>query len=207
MATKSESTIQASLTPVTTDLLGEKLSAHRISVALLRQALVSYHANLRHANADTKRRGEVSGGGKKPWRQKGTGRARVGSSRTPVWRGGGIVFGPTPERNYSKSITKTAKLQSLAASIKLKVKAGNVHLSTLSEMPTKTKLAMASIAPAISGGQVLIVVENITSARAFANITGAHLVTPQQLTAANISAARNIVFTGNTWDTTKAKFE
>ncbi len=76
---------------------------------LLKLAYDSYLANSRQANATTKQRGEVSGGGKKPWKQKGTGRARFGSSRNPIWRGGGIVFGPRGNENYSKRLTKTSK--------------------------------------------------------------------------------------------------
>lgn len=76
---------------------------------LLKLAYDSYLANARLASATTKQRGEVSGGGKKPWKQKGTGRARFGSSRNPIWRGGGVVFGPRGNENYTKKLSKTAK--------------------------------------------------------------------------------------------------
>ena len=76
---------------------------------LLKLAYDSYLANSRNAHATTKQRGEVSGGGRKPWKQKGTGRARFGSSRNPIWRGGGIVFGPRGNENYTKKLSKTAK--------------------------------------------------------------------------------------------------
>ncbi|NTW61244.1 50S ribosomal protein L4 [Candidatus Saccharibacteria bacterium] len=76
---------------------------------LLKLAYNSYLANARNAHATTKTRGEVSGGGKKPWKQKGTGRARFGSSRNPIWRGGGIAFGPRGSANYSIRITTTDK--------------------------------------------------------------------------------------------------
>src|SRR3990167_8444047 len=76
---------------------------------LLKLAYDSYLANSRQANATTLQRGEVRGGGKKPWKQKGTGRARFGSSRNPIWRGGGIVFGPRGNENYSKRLSTTAK--------------------------------------------------------------------------------------------------
>src|SRR5690606_7639392 len=71
---------------------------------LIKQAYVAYLANGRENLAVTKTRGLVSGGGRKPWRQKGTGRARFGSSRVPIWRGGGVTFGPTGEENYSKKM-------------------------------------------------------------------------------------------------------
>src|SRR3972149_1728796 len=73
---------------------------------LVHRAVMAISANMRQVIASTKMRGEVSGGGKKPWRQKGTGRARHGSIRSPLWRGGGITFGPTSERNFKLSINK-----------------------------------------------------------------------------------------------------
>src|SRR5687767_2813315 len=76
---------------------------------LLKLAYDAYLANNRLASATTLQRGEVSGGGKKPWKQKGTGRARVGSIRSPLWRGGGIVFGPRGNENYRIKISKTSK--------------------------------------------------------------------------------------------------
>lgn len=77
-----------------------------INETLLNQYLYVYQSNQRQGNAKTKDRSEVRGGGKKPWKQKGTGRARVGSNRSPIWRGGGVTFGPTGEQNYKKKMTK-----------------------------------------------------------------------------------------------------
>ena len=76
-----------------------------VNTDVLHQAMVMHQAALRQGNASTKERGAVSGGGKKPWRQKGTGRARAGSSRSPLWYGGGVVFGPLP-RDFGYNITK-----------------------------------------------------------------------------------------------------
>lgn len=76
---------------------------------LLKLAYDSYLANSRQASATTLKRGEVRGGGKKPWKQKGTGRARFGSTRNPIWRGGGVVFGPSGNENYTKRLSKTSK--------------------------------------------------------------------------------------------------
>ncbi len=89
---------------------------------LVYRAVVAISANMRQVLASTKMRGEVSGGGKKPWRQKGTGRARHGSIRSPLWRGGGITFGPTSERNFKLNINKKMARKALLTAISGKVK-------------------------------------------------------------------------------------
>ncbi len=94
----------------------------RINLDLIHQALVTQLANSRQSIAHTKDRSEVSGGGKKPWRQKGTGRARHGSTRSPIWIGGGITFGPRKEKNYSKKINKKAKRKALLMVLSSKFK-------------------------------------------------------------------------------------
>ena len=92
---------------------------------LVHQALLTQVANRRQPLAHAKGRAEVSGGGKKPWRQKGTGRARHGSIRSPIWKGGGITFGPTKERNFSKSVNR--KVKNKALKMVLSDKAGHDH--------------------------------------------------------------------------------
>ena len=84
--------------------LSDKIFNVEANNALLHQAMVAQMSNERQVLAHTKSRSEVRGGGKKPWKQKGTGRARAGSSRSPIWIGGGVTFGPTKERNFSKNI-------------------------------------------------------------------------------------------------------
>ena len=98
---------------------------------LLKLAYDAYLANNRTSAARTKTRGEISGGGKKPWRQKGTGRARFGSSRNPIWRGGGIVFGPRGNENYSKKLSTQAKRQAVKQALTLAEKAGKNAVSPL----------------------------------------------------------------------------
>jgi large subunit ribosomal protein L4 len=93
---------------------------------LLKLAYDSYLANSRKASATTKQRGEVRGGGIKPWKQKGTGRARFGSSRNPIWRGGGVVFGPRGNENYTKTITTTSKRVALRQALSLANKADKI---------------------------------------------------------------------------------
>ncbi len=95
---------------------------------LLQQAYLAYQSNGRTVNATTKTRGEVSGGGRKPWKQKGTGRARFGSIRVPIWRGGGITFGPTGTENFSKALPKNAKKQAIRQALSTAVSANKVSV-------------------------------------------------------------------------------
>jgi large subunit ribosomal protein L4 len=96
--------------------------------ALLKQAYVRYLSNQREGSAKTKTRAERSGGGKKPWRQKGTGRARTGSSRNPIWRKGGVVFGPTGTENYTKNMNKRALRLALKMALSDKAKDKRIFL-------------------------------------------------------------------------------
>lgn len=93
---------------------------------LVHQVMVSMMSNGRSVIAHAKDRGEVSGGGKKPWAQKGTGRARHGSSRSPIWRGGGITFGPSKDKNYSKKINKKVRTKALYTVLSQKLKDGEI---------------------------------------------------------------------------------
>src|SRR5581483_5813584 len=95
---------------------------------LLKDAYLAYLAAGRTAQAKTKRRGEVQGGGKKPWRQKGTGRARFGSSRNPIWRGGGVAFGPTGNQNFTRSLNVKAKRQALRQALSLAAQENRVKV-------------------------------------------------------------------------------
>lgn len=89
--------------------LSESIFNVKVNIPLLHQAVVAQTANRRQVLAHTKDRSEVRGGGSKPWRQKGTGRARAGSSRSPLWIGGGVIFGPTKDRNFTKKINRKMK--------------------------------------------------------------------------------------------------
>lgn len=101
--------------------LSEKVFGVTVNQDLIHQALLAQQGNERQNLADTKDRSEVSGGGKKPWKQKGTGRARAGSSRSPIWIGGGVTFGPTSDRNFSKKINKKMRQKALAMVLSNKV--------------------------------------------------------------------------------------
>lgn len=122
-----------STTPkLSNDIFGVEVTNHE----LLRLAYDSYLAAGRNAHATTKKRGDVSGGGKKPWKQKGTGRARFGSSRNPIWRGGGIVFGPQGIENYTKKISTSAKRVALRQALSL---ANKEKLIKINEIKTTGK--------------------------------------------------------------------
>ncbi|MHB1956120.1 MAG: 50S ribosomal protein L4 [Sulfobacillus sp.] len=100
--------------------LSERVFAAPVNLSLLHQAVVAYEANQRTGRADTKTRGEVRGGGRKPWRQKGTGRARAGTTRAPHWRHGGVVFGPHPRDfslNFPRKMRQAALRQALSAKL------------------------------------------------------------------------------------------
>ena len=100
--------------------LDQKVFDGKINMSLLHQAVVTYLANQRKGLASTKTRGEVRGGGRKPWRQKGTGRARVGSIRSPLWKGGGATFGPKP-RDYSQKMPQRMKALALKSALNAKL--------------------------------------------------------------------------------------
>lgn len=111
---------------------------------LVHQVVVGFEANKRTSVAHTKDRSEVRGGGKKPWKQKGTGRARVGSIRSPLWRGGGITFGPRKEKNYSKKINKKMKSKALYITLSQKLRDEEIlFVDTLSFSESKTAQAKA----------------------------------------------------------------
>ena len=158
---------------------------------LVKLAYDSYLANARLASATTKQRGEVRGGGKKPWRQKGTGRARFGSIRNPIWRGGGIVFGPRGNENYTKKISKTSKRVALRQA--LTVKADSVLVSEI-KTTGKTAEVAKFLADNKLNRRILIVAEKTDELiRATNNISEVLLVSPMYLNVFDILNADHIV--------------
>src|ERR1700735_2118007 len=126
--------------------LPERVFGARYNAALVKQVIDAQLANRRSPWAHTKTRGEVSGGGKKPWRQKGTGRARHGSTRSPIWVGGGVAHGPRNDRDYSQKVNKKMKQAALFAAISRKAKDGEVKIfETLSIEAPKTKMLATSL--------------------------------------------------------------
>ncbi len=124
-------------------------------------AVQVYQANSRQGTAKTKVRHEVSGGGKKPWRQKGTGRARAGSSRSPIWVGGGTVFGPTGEQNWKLSQNKKEHNLALRSALSLLTKNGLVVVDEMKFAEKKTKNFREMLKALKTGDKVLVVAETL----------------------------------------------
>ena len=139
----------------------------------IHDAVVVYQANMRQDTAKTKKRGEVSGGGKKPWRQKGTGRARAGSTRSPIWVGGGTVFGPTGVQNHTLKQNRKEHNLALRSAWSLKVK--DLIVVDKFEVEPKTKAVVKVLKDLKAEGKVLIVVSEINENlfRAASNIANA----------------------------------
>ena len=126
--------------------LNEAIFGAKTRPHLLHQAVVMQLANRRAGSAATKTKGFVSGGGKKPWRQKGTGRARAGSTRSPIWVGGGTTFGPHP-RDYSYRLPRTARREALLSALSLKNRDGKIIVVDKFELDEgKTKLMVRALA-------------------------------------------------------------
>lgn len=123
--------------------LPEKVFAAKWRADLVHQVVEGMRSNSRAGTADTKDRGEVRGGGKKPWKQKGTGRARHGSSRSPIWVGGGVTHGPLSAKNYDRKISKSMRAQALFSVLSKKMKDGEIiFVDSLSIDKPKTKDAV-----------------------------------------------------------------
>lgn len=179
-------------------LSGDIFGIKEINHDLLHQAYSAYLSNGRLNLAVAKTRGQVSGSNKKPWRQKGTGRARVGSKRTPVWRGGGIVFGPTGNENYSKKVNSKAKQLAIKQALSAANTAGNIKvIEELKQKQPKTAEVAKLLAKIDAKGYSLVVTDNMDSSliKSFSNLANAKLIQAKYLNVARILDADTIVFT------------
>jgi large subunit ribosomal protein L4 len=183
--------------------LSEELFGGPVSSAVVHQVVTAQRAAARSGTASTKTRSEVRGGGQKPWRQKGTGRARHGSIRSPIWVGGGTVFGPKP-RDHSVRVNR--KMRRSALRSVLADRAGNGRLWVLDGFSdTKTKAAAACLAGAGIGGRVLVVLDpDDPSAqvvdRAFRNLDKVAFSLYGALSAHDVLVADHVVFTSRALD-------
>lgn len=165
--------------------------------SVLFEALVQQRASLRQGNHKVKSRGEVAGGGRKPWRQKGTGRARQGSIRSPQWRGGGIVFGPTP-RSYSYKLPKKVRRLALLSALSTKVREEDVIvLEGLTFNAPKTKEFIQVLANLSINRKALIVTADLdeTLALSARNIPGISVVTATGINVLDLIGHDKLVMT------------
>lgn len=125
--------------------LPKEIFEQDVNLDLIHQVVLCQQSNRRQGTAKTKGRGEVSGGGKKPWRQKGTGRARHGSIRSPIWVGGGVTFGPTTEKNYKKTIPLKMKRKAMLQVLSAKAKENLILILDKIEMKNPKTKEMAEI--------------------------------------------------------------
>lgn len=171
---------------------------------LLKLAYDSYLANSRQASATTLQRGEVRGGGKKPWRQKGTGRARFGSSRNPIWRGGGVVFGPRGNENYTKKLPTASKRIAVKQALTLANKAKKVVVLDF-KATGKTADAVKFLNDNKLDRKVLLVVDQKTPEllRSTNNLQNVLLISAKYLSVYHILNADHIVLSKKSVDVIK----
>jgi large subunit ribosomal protein L4 len=167
---------------------------------LVKLAYDAYLANSRSSHAKTLKRGEVRGGGKKPWKQKGTGRARFGSTRNPIWRHGGVAFGRTGEENFTKKISKSAKLQAVRQALSMQNADKNIVVIDTFACPqgkVKETIAMFEKNKLEAKQNILLVVSEKDELviRATNNVANLKVVRPTYLNVFDILNADKVVIT------------
>ncbi|MEC3913396.1 50S ribosomal protein L4 [Nocardia sp. CDC160] len=167
------------------------------NIALMHQVVVAQQAAARQGTHATKTRGMVSGGGKKPYRQKGTGRARQGSTRAPQFAGGGTVHGPQP-RDYSQRLPKKMKVAALRGALSDRARNERIHVITelVAGQTPSTKSAKSFLAELSNRKNILVVVgrEDVTAWKSVANLQGVHPIAPDQLNTYDVLKSDEIVF-------------
>jgi large subunit ribosomal protein L4 len=170
----------------------------QVNVPLIHQVVVAQLAAARQGTHDTKTRGEVSGGGRKPYRQKGTGRARQGSTRAPQFAGGGVVHGPTP-RNYAQRTPKKMKAAALRGALSDRARGGRVHVvaGLVADDAPSTKSASAALARIVTSKHVLLVAEreDVVTWKSLRNVPAVHVIAPDQLNTYDVLISDDVVFT------------
>jgi large subunit ribosomal protein L4 len=170
----------------------------QVNVPLIHQVVVAQLAAARQGTHDTKTRGEVSGGGRKPYRQKGTGRARQGSIRAPQFAGGGVVHGPTP-RSYAQRTPKKMKAAALRGALSDRARGGRVHVvaGLVEGDAPSTKTASAALARIVTSSHVLLVAEreDVLTWKSLRNVSAVHLIAPDQLNTYDVLVSDDVVFT------------
>jgi large subunit ribosomal protein L4 len=174
-----------------------------VNIPLIHQVVVAQLAAARQGTASTKTRGEVRGGGKKPYRQKGTGRARQGSTRAPQFAGGGVVHGPKP-RSYDQRTPKKMKAAALRAALSDRARHDRVHVvsSLLEGDVPSTKGAAEALAKVSTANHVLVVLERTDELtwKSVRNLTQVHVLEPSQLNTYDVLCSDEVVFTQGALD-------
>lgn len=184
--------------------LPEEIFDVTVNIPLIHQVVVAQLAAARQGTHATKTRGEVRGGGKKPYAQKGTGRARQGSIRAPQFAGGGVVHGPQP-RDYSQRTPKKMKAAALRGALSDRARNGRVHVLTsfIDGSAPSTKEALGAISNLTERKNILVVLDRSeeTSWRSLRNLVDIHLITPDQLNTYDVLISDDVVFTKASIDT------
>lgn len=185
--------------------LAAAIAEQPIKQHLIHETVIAELAARRAGTHSTRTRGQVRGGGAKPWRQKGTGRARAGSSRSPIWTGGGIVFGPTP-RSYGGKVNRKVRQQAFRAALRAHAERGSAALMDPTDWETpSTKRALEFLRQApdgIAARPLLVVVDDVHSveARSLRNIEGVYILAGGELEIVDIVATRSILFERAVWE-------
>jgi large subunit ribosomal protein L4 len=171
----------------------------QVNVPLIHQVVVAQLAAARQGTHDAKTRGEVSGGGRKPYRQKGTGRARQGSTRAPQFAGGGVAHGPNP-RNYAQRTPKKMIAAALRGALSDRARGDRIHvIEGFGEVPS-TKTAITAIATAVpERGKLLIVLQrgDDTAWKSLRNVENVHILVEDQLNTYDVLVSNDVIFTEN----------
>ncbi|MAS54061.1 MAG: 50S ribosomal protein L4 [Pimelobacter sp.] len=187
---------------VKVDLPAEIFDA-KVNIPLIHQVVVAQQAAARQGSASTKRRGEVRGGGRKPYKQKGTGRARQGSTRAPQFAGGGVVHGPKP-RDYDQRTPKKMKAAALRGALSDRARNERIHVvdSLVTGETPSTKSALAALTGLSSRSKFLVVLERTDSLTwlSLRNAAEVHIVAVDQLNTYDVLACDDLVFTQGAYD-------
>src|SRR3954453_6459852 len=161
---------------------------------LVHESVRAELAARRQGPAATKTRGMVSGGGAKPWRQKGTGRARAGSSRSPIWTGGGIVFGPSP-RHYTVKVNRKARRTALRAALSVHAERGSIHLLDPTGFDEPSTKRAAELLADHRGGAILVALadDDLVAAKSFRNLPGVAVMAADDVGVADLVGAASVV--------------
>mgnify|MGYP005772718169 FL=1 len=166
--------------------------------AVLYDAIVLSRASLRQGTHATKTRSEVSGGGRKPWKQKGTGNARQGSIRAPHWVGGGVVFGPTPEKNYTKKMNRKERRLALKSALAYKAQEKElIVVDSLTLETPKTKEMLSVLESLKANRKTLVVVDELTDNLILAtrNLENVVLIDADEINTLDVVSADNMIIT------------